>query len=104
MDVKDIEILQLESGNPYLLGVGSFGTVGHDCLVMSDECLLYTWQSFRLQTESFSQMVCLAAAAALLPSLNLCYVYVVQCMSALEIIPVTAIVIFYDASTRRTGI
>lgn len=27
MDVKDIEILQLESGKPYLLGAGSFGTV-----------------------------------------------------------------------------
>ncbi len=27
MDAKDIEILQLQSGKPYLLGVGSFGTV-----------------------------------------------------------------------------
>ncbi|DBA87503.1 TPA: protein kinase activity protein [Trebouxia sp. C0004] len=27
MDEKDIEILQLQSGKPYLLGVGSFGTV-----------------------------------------------------------------------------
>lgn len=27
MDAKDIEILQLESGKPYLLGTGSFGTV-----------------------------------------------------------------------------
>ena len=37
MDAKDIEILQLQSGKPYLLGVGSFGTVGHnhhDCLLV----------------------------------------------------------------------
>lgn len=27
MDAKDIEILQLQSGKPYLLGVGSFGSV-----------------------------------------------------------------------------
>jgi len=27
MDAKDVEILQLQSGKPYLLGVGSFGTV-----------------------------------------------------------------------------
>lgn len=27
MDAKDVEILQLASGKPYLLGVGSFGTV-----------------------------------------------------------------------------
>ena len=27
MDAKDIQILQLESGKPYLLGVGSFGSV-----------------------------------------------------------------------------
>lgn len=27
MDPKDIQILQLESGKPYLLGVGSFGSV-----------------------------------------------------------------------------
>lgn len=27
MDAKDVEILQLENGKPYLLGVGSFGTV-----------------------------------------------------------------------------
>ena len=33
MDAKDVEILQLESGKPYLLGVGSFGSVSQQALL-----------------------------------------------------------------------